>query len=323
MNKKVRWGVLGYARIAKLSVIPAIIKASNAEFHAVASRDKDKLQQCQAEFGCEKTCMSYEELLNDPDIEAVYIPLPNSMHKEWTIKAAERGKHVLCEKPLALNEREAQEMFEACEKNKVNLMEAFMYRFTDRTKKVTEILESGILGEIKKIHSTFRFLLNRPNTIKMVPELGGGSLYDVGCYPVNFIGLVTKGMPVSMKADCVKKEGVDISFSAILKYDQDIIASIDCGFNSYGRVYSEIIGTKGLLEIPHTFLDDGGAITLITDEGIKEISVESSERYVLEVEHFSDRILHNKKPFLAPDESIRNIRILEGLLKSAFDTGNE
>ena len=149
MNSKVKWGVLGYARIAKLSGIPAILKASNSEFYAIASRDKEKLRQCQEEFGCEKTYLSYDELLDDPEVEAVYIPLPNSLHKEWTIKAAEKGKHVLCEKPIALNSKEALEMVAACKANNVNFMEGYMYRYTDRIKKVQEIINSDVIGDIK------------------------------------------------------------------------------------------------------------------------------------------------------------------------------
>lgn len=312
--KKIKWGVLGYARIARLSGIPAIKMASNSEFYAIASRDEDKLRECNEEFGVTKTYTSYDELLDDPEIDAVYIPLPNSLHKEWTIKAANKGKHILCEKPIALNAHETIEMVEECEKNNVNFMEGFMYRFTDRTKKVQEVLMRGDIGDVKYINSTFRFFLDRENTIKMKPELGGGSIYDVGCYPLNFVGMVVGKEPESVSAEYIYQDGVDVMFTGVLKYDNGIIATINSGFNAYGRMYSEIIGTKGLIEIPDTFLDNAGTITVITDDGKKEIPVEKCERYALEVEEFADSILNNRKPMLSTEESIRNMRIMDRLL---------
>ena len=314
MHNNIKWGVLGYARIARVSVIPAILRAQNSEFYAIASRDKEKIKQCQEEFGCPKAYTSYDELLDDPEIQAVYIPLPNSLHKEWTIKAAQKGKHVLCEKPFALNAQEALEMIAVCEKNNVNLMEAFMYRYTDRTKKVKEILDSGVIGEIKYINSSYRFLLNREDDIRRVPGLGGGALYDVGGYPLNFVGMVTGKTPVSMSAEYVVQDGVDVLFTAVLKYDNNIVATINCGFNAFSRIFSEIIGTKGLLEIPDTFLGNAGVITLTTDEGKKEIPVQKSDRYMLEIEDFADAIGNDRKPTLNLHETIRNMKIIEQLL---------
>lgn len=312
-NKKIKWGVLGYARIARVSVIPAILKSDNSEFYAIASRDKEKIKQCQEKFGCSKTYTNYDDLLNDPDIQAVYIPLPNSLHKEWAIKAAQKGKHILCEKTFALNTQEAIEMIDASEKNNVKLMEAFMYRYTNRIKKVNEILDSGVIGDIKYINSSYRFFLNRDGDIRMSPGLGGGSLYDVGTYPLNFVGMVTGKAPVSMSAEYVLQDGVDILFTAVLKYDNNIIATINCGFNAFSRVFSEIIGTKGLLEIPDTFLGNQGSIFLTTDDGKKEISIEASDRYMLEVEDFADSIINDRKPFLSLDETVRNMKIIDQL----------
>jgi predicted dehydrogenase len=312
--KKIRWGVLGYARIARLSGIPAIMMAPNSEFYAIASRNEEKLEQCKKEFGVVKTYTSYDELLDDPNVDCVYIPLPNSLHKDWVIKAANKGKHVLCEKPIALNAEESTEMVKTCKKNNVNLMEGFMYRFTDKSKKVKEVLDSGVIGDIKYINSTFRFFLDRENTIKMKPELGGGSIYDVGCYPLNFVGMVTDKEPISVSAEYIYQDGVDVMFTGVLKYDNGIIATINSGFNAFNRMYSEIIGTKGLIEIPDTFLDDAGFITIITNEGRKDIPVEKCERYALEVEEFADAILNNKKPKLDAEESIRNMRIMDRLL---------
>ena len=313
--EKVKWGVLGYARIARLHTIPAIKMAPNSEFYAIASRDEEKLKECKEEFGVTKTYTSYDELLDDPEVDAVYIPLPNSLHKKWTIKAANKGKHVLCEKPVSLNTQETIEMVETCEKNNVNFMEGFMYRFTDRTKKVQEVLDSGVIGDIKYVNSTFKFFLDREGTIKMKPELGGGSIYDVGCYPLNFVGMVVGKEPESVSAEYIYQDGVDVMFTGVLKYDNGIIATINSGFNAFGRMYSEIVGTKGAIEIPDTFLDNAGYITVVTKEGKKEIPVEKCERYALEFEKFADAILNNRKPMLTTDESIRNMKIMDRLLE--------
>ena len=275
-----------------------------------------------------KTYRGYDELLHDPEVDAVYVPLPNALHCEWTIKAAERGKHILCEKPIALNAAECRRMIAACAANQVMLMEAFMYRYTDRTRKVLSVLQSGVLGEIKFVSSTFRFLLANPASIKLKPELGGGALYDVGCYPVNFAGLVADEidrsqsgktdspgpLPESVSAECVRVNGIDMIFSALLKYPSGLVASLNCGFNAQKRVYSEIVGTKGVLEIPDTFFDNAGALTLTVGEERREIAVDQSDRYRLEVEDFADAILCKRTPQLGLDETLRNAEIIDRLL---------
>ena len=314
MCDKIKWGILGYARIARLFTIPAIVNAKNAEFYAIASRDEKKLQECEENFGVQKTYSSYDELLDDPEIQAVYIPLPNSLHKEWVIKAANKGKHILCEKPIALNAQEAMEMKTASEENGVLLMEGFMYRYTHRTKKVLELLDSGIIGDVKYINSTFRFSLDRENTIKMKAELGGGSIYDVGCYPLDFINMILKREPTEVAAKYLYKDGVDVMFTGILKYDNNVIAVLNSGFDAYDRMYTEIIGTKGIIEVPDTFLDISGAITLHTKEGVMEIPVEKCERYRLEIEDFSDAILNKRQPLISMEESISNMKIMDRLL---------
>jgi predicted dehydrogenase len=315
MNQAIQWGVLGAARIARLQVIPAIVRCPNARLHAVASRDPAKLAEFQALFGSFKTHDSYEALLEDPAVDAIYIPLPNSMHREWAIRAMRCGKHVLCEKPLALNSQEAGEMIEVARECKVLLMEAFMYRYTDRMAQINRVLGSGVLGQIRSVNSTFRFLLDRENTIKENPELGGGALYDVGCYPLNLIGLVAGAEPVSVAVECDKSHGVDINLSALLRYESGLIASLHCGFNAFGRMHSEIIGTDGTLLAPDTFLDDAGQLALHTRQGCALIPVAESDRYGEEIRDFSAAILENRSPMLSLEESLRNMRILDCILE--------
>jgi predicted dehydrogenase len=323
VERKIRWGVLGYARIAREDVIPAIQCSSNSEFYAIASRSKEKLEECRARFNGAPACYSYEDLLKDPKVEAVYIPLPNSMHREWTIKAAEQGKHVLCEKPMGLTAAECKEMIEVCRSNGVTLMEAFMYRYSDRTRRVLEIVRGGVLGEIKFISSTFRFLLSNSASIKYQPALGGGSLYDVGCYPINFTGMISDEIaggqvgagasPASFSLEWTQSRGVDVLFSALLKYPSGLIASINSGFNAQKRIYSEIVGEKGALEIPETFMGNGGSLVLTVGTERKEIAVVESDRYRLEVEDFAEAILKKRAPLFSLKETVRNAELMDRL----------
>jgi len=335
-TQKIRWGVLGYARIARESVIPAIVRSSNSVFTAIASRETAKLDACCEKFGRVKMHGSYESLLGDPDVDAVYVPLPNALHREWTIKAAEQGKHVLCEKPIGLSAAECREMMAASTKHGVTLMEAFMYRYTDCTRKVIAVLRSGELGEIKFISSTFRFLLANPASIKYQQELGGGSLYDVGCYPVNFVGMVvdelariqaveTGGLvapgpiPESVSVQCVREGGVDVIFSALLKYPSGLLASIASGFKGQKQVESQIVGSKGVLNVPDTFQGDASALTLTVDGKVeKTIPVESCDRYRLEIEDFADAVLQKRAPSFSLSETLRNMELIDRLLAASL-----
>lgn len=311
MEQVTRWGILGCARIARLQVVPAIRRCANARLQAVASRDSAKLDEFRALFGDFKAHSSYEALLDDPDVDAVYIPLPNSLHCAWTLRALAAGKHVLCEKPLALDAAQGEQMVAAARASGRLLMEAFMYRYTERMARVGEILASGELGEIRSVNSTFRFFLDRVNTIKEQPELGGGALYDVGCYPLNLIGLVAKAEPVEVEAVAHAPRGVDLNASAVLRYADGLVASLHCGFDAFGRMHSEIVGRNGALLIPDTFLDDAGSIVVQTKAGTREIAVGQSDRYAGEIRDFSAAILEGREPRLGLDESLRNLRTLD------------
>jgi predicted dehydrogenase len=303
-----------------MQVIPAIQRCPNARLQAVASRDPGKLNEFLGLFGAFAAHATYEALLEDPLVDAIYLPLPNSMHCEWAIKAMRKGKHVLCEKPLALNASQAQQMATVASECGVLLMEAFMYRYTDRTRKVRAVLDSGVLGEIRSINATFRFFLDRKDTIKEDPSLGGGALYDVGCYPLNLIGWVCKDEPVAVSVECERAHGVDTNLSAMLRYANGLVASLHCGFNAFGRMHSEIIGTDGLLLIPDTFLDDAGQLQLLTRKGSELIDVAASDRYALEIADFSAAILESRAPALGLDESLRNMRTLERLVAARDKT---
>ncbi len=317
MKEIIHWGVLGWAGIARKEVIPAILKASNSEFFAIASRDQQKLEECSRLFPYKKSYSSYDGLLNDPEVDAIYIPLPNSLHKEWVIKAAQHKKHILCEKPLALTEQDCIEMEAACTANQVKLMEAFMYRYTVKMKRVTELLDSGIIGEIKHINSSFRFLLREENNIRMNAAVGGGSLWDVGCYPVNLIGMLLNDYPIRISAQQIVKNEVDIALSAVLKYESGILATLNCGFDSQSALNTEINGTTGTMFIPETFLDTPSQIIISSNGIISKHEVDSCERYVLEIEDFADAIINHRNPGFSLEETKRNVKLIGEILEIA------
>ena len=312
MNRPVRWGILGCARIARLHWLPALQRCDNAVLQAVASRDPAKLAEFRTLFGDAFTAhANYEALLDDPAVEAIYLPLPNALHCEWAIRAMQRGKHVLCEKPLALDAAQGEQMASAAREHGVLLMEAFMYRYTERLRAVERILESGVLGEVRSVNSTFRFFLDRENTIKDDPALGGGALYDIGVYPLNLIGLVAQAEPVEVLATCGRAHGVDHNLSALLRYESGLLASLHCGFNAYGRMHSDIIGSEGSLLVPDTFLDDAGEIVLNARAGSERIAVPASDRYASEIRDFSAAVRAQRAPALTLEESLRNLRVLD------------
>jgi predicted dehydrogenase len=317
--------VLGYAWIARAFVLPAIGRAGNSELYGVASRDAAKLAEARLHFPTLKqTYGDYAALLRDPEIDAVYIPLPNNLHCEWTIRAAEAGKHVLCEKPIALNAAEARRMVDATTAHGVKLMEAFMFRHAARVRQVLEVLRSGALGEPRFLSASFRFPLTDDASIRWQPELGGGSLYDVGCYPVNFAGLVADTVaggpglarPDSVAVECVRARGVDRSFSALLRYPSGLIASLHSGFDS-NRLAAEIIGTEGLLEIPDAFWDSPGSLWLTHGGERREIAVGPSDGFQAEVENFADAIRKGSALSLGLEETLRNAEVIDRLYAAA------
>ena len=317
MQQKIRFGVLGFASIAKREVIPALGQASNAVPYALASRKEEGRLAARRDFSFNKIYTEYEDLLADKDVDAVYIPLPNGLHREWTVKAARAGKHVLCEKPLGLSRAEVQEMRAACRDNGVKLMEAFMYRFTTRTQKLRELLARKAIGEVLHINSTFRFVISGGNNVRLNPLIGGGALWDVGCYPINLIGMIMGEEPESFTAKKIEGHGVDVSLSAVLKYRSGTLCTVNCGFNSHSAQFTEINGTEGTLLIRDTFDQTDAPIILVQDGMVTEIPVPACRRYVLMAEDFSSSILDNREPGFSLDETERNVGLIERILQSA------
>ena len=325
--EKIRWGVLSTANIGRTQVIPAICRADNAEIVAIASRTS-KVHSTAQELGIPKAYESYEELLDDPDIDAVYIPLPNHLHKEWVIRSAQKGKHVLCEKPMALTEAETNEMFAVCKEHGVKLMEAFMYQLHPQHARVKEIIASGEIGEIKLMKSSHSFYLqNRSTDIRMDAAMGGGSIYDVGCYAIQAIRHLTDAEPVEVMAESEidPATGIDLTGIVRLKMSNGVHALFDCSFDMVSRNEYELIGTEGSLKVPFAFRPDiNGHIgtILVHNHGVIREERISGDIYRLEIEHFSNAILTDSEPVITAVSTLKNMRTIDACYRS-LETGQK
>ena len=318
---KIRWGILSTAQIAQTQVIPAIQRSSLAEVVAIAS-SSGKAGSVAAKFNIPLVFETYEELLQNPDIDAVYIPLPNSLHRKWVIEAARHGKHILCEKPAALTAGEMIEMDEHCKEQNVLFMEAFMYQFHPQHSRVKEIISSGEIGEVKLIRSSFSFYLSdRDTDIRMDKNLGGGSIFDIGCYCIHAIRNIAESEPVrlNVQGKLDQESGVDLSAAAYLEFENGIQGLFDCSFESAFRQEYEVVGTKGRIVVPRAFrpdVNDGAGIIAVESDGQERMEQVFGDIYLLEVEHFSRAILDNRAPIYTAEETIANMRLIDACYTS-------
>ncbi|OCX53086.1 NAD-binding protein [Mucilaginibacter sp. PPCGB 2223] len=321
--KKVRWGILSTAKIGLKQVIPAMQKSRLIEVAAIASRDASKAKQAADGLKIAKAYDSYEALLADPDIDAVYNPLPNQLHVPYAIKALQSGKHVLCEKPIGMDASDAQKLIEAAQQYpKLKVMEAFMYRFHPQWQKAKAIVEQGLLGEVKTIHAFFSYFNADANNIRNKPETGGGALMDIGCYCISFPRFIYGSEPEKVVAtayfDAVLK--TDTLTSGILDFGGGKSATFTCStqLEPYQRVH--IFGTKGKLEIEipvNAIPGKKARLWLQTNREIKEIKIEKVNQYTLQGEAFSKAILHDT-PVPAPlTDALDNMRVIDAIFKSA------
>jgi predicted dehydrogenase len=319
--RTLRWGTLSTANIGRAAVNPAIQNSRNGELLAVASRDAARAEAFGEEWGIPTRYGSYAALLEDERIDAVYNPLPNSLHLEWTLKAAEAGKHVLCEKPLGLGEAECREMAAAARANGVELLEAFMYRFHPRTERVLEMVRDGRVGELRTIRSAFTFRLTRPDNIRLDPDLGGGALMDVGCYCVNVSRTLAGAEPTEAQARAVWTDsGVDGQLAGMLRFENDVLAIFDCALTMERAEFYEVAGTDGFLRVPSAFLPGTGDVGILEHRARGEVvehRVEGADEYRLMVEHFADGVLEDRPLRYSPDEAALNMRVIEALYRSA------
>jgi D-xylose 1-dehydrogenase (NADP+, D-xylono-1,5-lactone-forming) len=312
----VRWGVLGVADIAVTSVIPAIQRARNGRMVAIASRNPSRAEEAAHRQVIPRSYGTYEALLNDPDVQAIYIPLPNSLHYLWTLRCAEAGKHVLCEKPLALSAKECAEMVAACRQNRVVLMEGFMYRFHPRTERVIQTAADGTVGNVRLVRCAHTFLAQDPRSnIRFQSDLGGGALYDTGCYTVNLCRTIL-GEPEEVFAwGRFGRYGVDEQVSGLLRFGSGRFALIDCSLALPARQEWEIVGTEGRLSVTGAFLPGtrDTEIQLTHQAESTSITIPGTDQYQRMVEHFGDVTQSRTMLRFPPEDAIRNLRVIEAL----------
>lgn len=323
MFEPVRWGILGCAAIADWGVIPGMkLTPETATLTAVASRTLSKAQAFAAKHGARKAYGSYEELLADPEIEAVYIPLPNGYHAEWSIKAMRAGKPVLCEKPIAMDASEARQIQAARQETGIWCIEAFAYRFNPVLARAIEIARSGVLGEIKFIHSCTSFHMNPldPANVRLQAPIGGGALYDVGCYAVNTQRMLAGREPRSAWAAMKWSEQFDCDLSgvAMLDFGDGLRGTLGWGFETGMNTPPSVAGTLGSLTAPFGWRAPQGQPALLLNVGkkVEEIVIEHRNDYMGEVVDFSEAVrgLHPPRYVDEPLES--NMRVIDALYKS-------
>jgi len=312
----VNWGIISTADINR-KVIPGAKESSKVELLAVASRTQDRAESYAAEWGIPRAYGSYEALLDDPEIEAVYISLPNTLHCEWSIRAVEAGKHVLCEKPLTRHADEAQAAFDAAERAERFLSEAFMYRHHPQTAKLKQLVDEGAVGTLRLVRSAFSYGLYDEENIRLRTDVEGGALMDVGCYNVSGSRLLG-GEPTRVWGEAwYGPSGTDWVFTGTLRFPNDVIATFDCGTALENRDELEAIGSDGSL-----FLDDpwhcaNPVIEIRRGDGVERVEVERADPYRLELENVSDAIRGDGALLLGRDDALGQARTLEALHRSA------
>jgi D-xylose 1-dehydrogenase (NADP+, D-xylono-1,5-lactone-forming) len=315
----IRFGIVSTAHINRL-VIPGAHESDRVELVAVASRDHSRAEEYARKWGIERAYGSYEALLEDPDIDAVYISLPNTLHCEWSIRAVEAGKHVLCEKPLSRHPEEVEQAFDAAERAGRLLSEAFMYRHNPQTDRLSELVRGGAIGELRVVRTAFSYSLYDADNIRLRTDVEGGSLMDVGCYCVNGSRLLAGEPEDALGRAHIGPSGTDWVFTGSMRFPGDVLALFDCGTSLPERDELEAIGTEGSL-----FLDDPWhcrtpVIELRTSDGVERIELDSVDSYRLEIENLADAINGDAPLLLGREDAVAQARTLEALHRSA-ETG--
>ncbi|MFN2276065.1 MAG: Gfo/Idh/MocA family protein [Candidatus Promineifilaceae bacterium] len=320
MTEKVRWGLLSTANINR-ALIPPIRASERSELTAVASRSQESAEVYAAEWNIPLAFGSYEAMLESDAVDAVYISLPNHLHAEWSIKAMENGKHVLCEKPFALTVEEVDRVRAVSEETGMVISEAFMYRHHPQTKIAEEFIRSGRLGDVTTVRGVFTFKMGSRDNVRLVPEWGGGSLWDVGCYPMSMAQFLLGGPPQWVFGDqWLGPEGVDDTFVGQMHYEGGRMSQFTCGFRTPEHAYVEVLGTNGILRIHEPFkpkLSDNNFLFENVDGEVDEIPVPEKELYLGEVEDLESAVLDGAEPYLSLDETRNHIRTIVALYESA------
>lgn len=322
-----RLGILSTADIARVKVVPGMQRARRCDVVAIASRDAGRARAVADELGIPRAHGSYEALLADPEVDAVYIPLPNHLHAEWTIAAARAGKHVLCEKPLALTPDDAQRAIDACQAAGVRLMEAFMYRLHPSWVAVRELVAAGRIGSLRAVQSWFSYYNDDPLNIRNIREFGGGALYDIGCYSVNLSRMLFGSEPTRVQAASVRDPagGTDILTSGILEFG-DGVATFTCSTRAEDDQRVHVYGTEGRISIgipfnippdrpTQVYLSAGGDPPVAPNTEV--LTFEPADPYTVETEQFAAAILDELPTPVPPEDAVANLRVIEQILRAA------
>lgn len=319
---KIRWGVLGVAKIAVEKVIPAMQRCATSEVVAIASRDAEKAQAAAAKLGLPTAYGSYEALLNDPAIDAVYIPLPNHLHVPWSINALRAGKHVLCEKPIGLSVAEAEELLAESRRHpRLKIMEAFMYRGHPQWVRTREMVQNGAIGQLRAISSFFSYFNRDPNNVRNMPDIGGGGLMDIGCYPISLSRFLFDAEPLSVQGtvELDPDFGVDRLTAGLMEFAGGVsIFACSTQLVPYQRV--QVLGTEGRIEIEIPFNAPPDRPCRIWHEragAIEEILLETADQYTIQGDRFAAAVL-NDTPVPTPlEDAVANMRVIEAIFRSA------
>jgi D-xylose 1-dehydrogenase (NADP+, D-xylono-1,5-lactone-forming) len=310
--ESVRWGLLSTARINE-AILTGAAGTDSTEIVAVASRDQARAEEYAREHGLSRAHGSYEALLAEDDVEVVYNSLPNSMHVEWSIRALEAGKHVLCEKPMDKRAEAVERAFDAADKAGRLLMEAFMYRHHPQTHKVAELVADGAIGELRQLRSSFSFTLADLADVRMLPELDGGAVMDLGCYCVSMQRLLAGEPERVFGLQRTGSTGVDVGFTAVLQFGGDVFGEFNCGFDLPELNGLEAIGSSGVAVVPDPVRCRDPHVELNGER----IDVEDVDRYMLQVENFSGAVRGEAEPLLGRDDALGQARTLAALYRSA------
>lgn len=329
MSERIRWGILSTANIGVKRFIPGANASRNGVVTAIASRDRARAREVAARLGIPRVHDDYAALLADPDVDAIYNPLPNNLHAEWTLAAAAAGKPILCEKPLAIDAAQAQRIVDGCRERGVLLMEAFMYRLHPQHARVRELVASGEIGELRTMRASFHFMLEPfdPKNVRLQANLAGGALMDVGCYTVNATRMHFAEEPawVSAQADTREAFGVEVAMAGVLGFSDGRMATFDCGFRSAPKSSYALGGTLGSIEVLDAFVPDpkGGDVSLLITgpTGRREERVSPVDQYRLEAEAFADALLSGTPLPYAADDAVANMRVIDALYRSAAAGG--
>ena len=320
---EMNWGILSTARISE-QAIPAIKATRHNHVVAVGSRDLTRARQFADRMQVPLAYGSYDELLADPTVQAVYIPLPNNDHKPWTIKALQAGKHVLVEKPFALSADEAQEMVGASVEKGLVLMEGFNYRYHSRIQKVLEIIRKEDLGKLRFLHCSFSFPMENPDDFRLVPSLGGGAMYDLGCYCVDFQRLVVGREPESVQARYHQGgSGVDLQMQVTLDFGNQVFGSFDVAFNASTQNTARIIGSEAVMTLDWPFTGKEKNVSTIIERGedVQKISYRPEDTFKNLIDHFYEVVIKKDIALYPLAESVKNLAVIDAIFQSAIEDG--